>query len=746
MVDDAAVAALAAPPQSQRKQSAAVPRPRTSSEPLKTSTSGPKQDKQLSSGAQKAVASNQGSRIGPYVLTKTLGVGSTGRVKLGTHVETGQRVAVKIVSRESLNASKTVPTTPSEKAAAANNRKIEREITIMKLVKHPNVLSLFDVYETETELFLVLEHVEGGELFDYLVKRGRLKEDEALGFFQQIIFGLEFCHRHLICHRDLKPENLLLDAKLNVKIADFGMASLQPSGKMLETSCGSPHYASPEIIRGVRYDGASADIWSCGVILYALLTGNLPFDDENIRRLLNKVKSGFYYMPEHISPEAVDLIRRMLVVDVTKRIDMNGIISHPWFVSRPPKNADTPLLTEAPENLAGMKIEPGPDGYDQDILSNLQLLGWSNEAELLQSLESDEPNMEKVFYHLLARRKFDYFENYDERDSEYDTMDGPRRRTDSCASIFVGDRTRSESQLNSETSSIATNRSSANELASGDSEGSDSDSSLPRRRAASNAVGLSPTSSSGSTGSGGAQRRTTMDTSRYKPSTAVRVNSPLVSSFNDMSIAVPERVSASASALTPPAAAAVAASDGGASVDATVSPTPQRPEDKLKKKLNIAIPKNEVTASSMGSPKFHRKNNKMESPYPSPVITSSPKRSWFANLFNFKPDVQMFESNVGREETLRAVEERLNKLAIGTIKIYAKRDNILKCKFEGHTGGEGPDALKAVKFRIEVTPKTLSETGGNSGSCTVSFIQSQGAFSSFQAMCDALRTDWNMEG
>ena len=134
-----------------------------------------------------------------------------------------------------------------------------------------------------------MEHVEGGELFDYLVKRGRLSETEAVVFFQQIVMGVEYCHQHLICHRDLKPENLLLDKNKKVKVADFGMASLQVPTKLLETSCGSPHYACPEIIKGIRYDGPPADIWSCGVILYALVTGNLPFDDENIRKLLNKV-------------------------------------------------------------------------------------------------------------------------------------------------------------------------------------------------------------------------------------------------------------------------------------------------------------------------------------------------------------------------------------------------------------------------------------------------------------------------
>ncbi|KAI8613279.1 kinase-like domain-containing protein, partial [Chytriomyces sp. MP71] len=264
-------------------------------------------------------------RIGPYYLGKTLGVGSTGRVKLGTHMTTSQRVAIKIIPKDTLSEAATTA------KAHKLNEKTEREITIMKLIQHPNVMQLYDVYESEKELYLILEHIEGGELFDYLVQQGRLTESEALDFFQQICFGVDYCHRHLICHRDLKPENLLLDKHNTVKVADFGMASLQVMGKMLETSCGSPHYASPEIIKGIKYDGVAADVWSCGVILYALLTGNLPFDDENIRKLLGKVKTGTFHIPDHISPPARDLLLRMLVVDPAGRIALSSVFSHPWF-------------------------------------------------------------------------------------------------------------------------------------------------------------------------------------------------------------------------------------------------------------------------------------------------------------------------------------------------------------------------------------------------------------------------------
>ncbi|CEH18548.1 serine threonine-protein kinase [Ceraceosorus bombacis] len=218
---------------------------------------------------------------------------------------------------------------------------IEREIVIMKLIEHPNLIGLWDVYETSKELYLVMEYVAGGELFDHLVAKGRLKPDEARSYFRQIIFGLDFCHQHKICHRDLKPENLLLDAtKQIVKVADFGMAALGsgPSGpvsleKMLETSCGSPHYASPEIVSGKAYRGDASDIWSCGIILFALLCGRLPFDDPNIQVLLSKVKRGRFEMPAFLEPGAKDLISRMLEIQPERRLRMDQIMRHPWFTN-----------------------------------------------------------------------------------------------------------------------------------------------------------------------------------------------------------------------------------------------------------------------------------------------------------------------------------------------------------------------------------------------------------------------------
>mmetsp|Transcript_21187 Transcript_21187/g.36379 ORF Transcript_21187/g.36379 Transcript_21187/m.36379 type:complete len:717 (+) Transcript_21187:149-2299(+) len=328
--------------------------------------------------------------IGPFILGKTLGVGSTGKVKLGIHKDTGQKVAIKIVKKEFLESKPSL------------RKKVEREIAVMKLIDHPNVLRLFDVFETISHLFLVLEHIEGGELFDYLVKKGRLDPQEAHRFFRQILSGLHYCHKQLICHRDLKPENLLLDSHMSIKIADFGMASMMKDGVLLETSCGSPHYASPEIVMGTKYNGMEADVWSCGVVLYALLTGKLPFDDENMQRLLGKVRSGIFSMPPSLDPDAKDLVWKMLTVDPTKRITIDQIRKHPWYVKYlKPGEVDEEREADPPPN------DPLQDWsmVDVEILRTLKTLGWGSDEELKKALTTDEQNLEKVFYRLLERRK-----------------------------------------------------------------------------------------------------------------------------------------------------------------------------------------------------------------------------------------------------------------------------------------------------------------------------------------------------
>ena len=300
-----------------------------------------------------------------YRLGKTLGIGAFGKVKLAHHVITGQKVAVKI-----LNKGKIKHMDMAEK--------VRREINILKMCTHPHIIRLYEVIDTPTDIFVIMEFVSGGELFDYIVSRGRLPPDEARHFFHQIISGIEYCHFHKIVHRDLKPENLLLDNDNNIKIADFGLSNVAHDGDFLRTSCGSPNYAAPEVISGNLYAGSEVDVWSCGVILYALLCGTLPFDDESIPNLFKKIKSGMYSLPSHLSQSARDLILRMLVVDPMKRITIAGVRSHQWFQHKLPA-----YLALAPE-----AIEMQERFVDEDILTHVVTLPLRgvNEASVREAV------------------------------------------------------------------------------------------------------------------------------------------------------------------------------------------------------------------------------------------------------------------------------------------------------------------------------------------------------------------------
>jgi len=196
--------------------------------------------------------------IGNYIVGKTLGSGTTGKVKIAERKDDNLKVAIKIINKSQFNSKPDL------------QRKIKREIALMRIMDHPNILKLLEVLESQRHLYIVIELAEHGELFDYIVSHNKLDEKTALTFFRQIIYGLEYLHTHAICHRDLKPENILLDEFDTIKIADFGFARWMRSN-IVETSCGSPHYAAPEVVKGLQYDGRCADVWSCGVILYALL-------------------------------------------------------------------------------------------------------------------------------------------------------------------------------------------------------------------------------------------------------------------------------------------------------------------------------------------------------------------------------------------------------------------------------------------------------------------------------------------
>lgn len=307
--------------------------------------------------------------LNQYRLGKTVGIGAFGKVKLGHHLITGLKVAVKI-----LNKAKIKQLDMAEK--------VRREINILKMCTHPHIVRVYEVIDTPSDIFVIMEYVSGGELFDYIVSRGRLPADEARHLFHMIVSGVEYCHYHDVVHRDLKPENLLLDADNNIKIADFGLSNVIHDGDFLRTSCGSPNYAAPEVISGNLYAGTEVDVWSCGVILYALLCGTLPFDDESIPNLFKKIKSGMYSLPSHLSQLSRDLILRMLVVDPMKRITVHDIRQHPWFLHKLPA-----YLTLAPA-----MIERRERVMDEEIIESvtaLPLRGVTRDVIVKAVMEKD---------------------------------------------------------------------------------------------------------------------------------------------------------------------------------------------------------------------------------------------------------------------------------------------------------------------------------------------------------------------
>jgi 5'-AMP-activated protein kinase catalytic alpha subunit len=322
-------------------------------------------------------AGRDANPLSGYRIGKTLGIGSFGKVKIAEHILTGHKVAIKILNRRKIR-------------SMEMEEKVKREIKILRLFMHPHIIRLYEVIDTPADIYVVIEYVKSGELFDYIVEKGRLHEEEARRFFQQIISGVEYCHRNMVVHRDLKPENLLLDSKWNVKIADFGLSNVMRDGHFLKTSCGSPNYAAPEVISGKLYAGPEVDVWSCGVILYALLCGTLPFDDENIPNLFKKIKGGIYTLPSHLSPSARDLIPRMLVVDPMKRITIREIREHVWFKIRLPRY----LAVPPPDTAQQVKK------LDEETLNDVIKMGFDKNL-LIESLQNRLQNEATVAYYLL---------------------------------------------------------------------------------------------------------------------------------------------------------------------------------------------------------------------------------------------------------------------------------------------------------------------------------------------------------
>uniref|UniRef100_A0ACD5WM63 Uncharacterized protein n=1 Tax=Avena sativa TaxID=4498 RepID=A0ACD5WM63_AVESA len=308
-----------------------------------------------------------------YEMGKMLGQGTFAKVYHARNIETSQSVAIKVTDKEKV-------------LKGGLTDQIKREISVMKLVKHPNIVQMYEVMATKSKIYFVLEHVKGGELFNK-VQRGRLKEDAARKYFQQLICAVDFCHSRGVYHRDLKPENLLLDEDSNLKISDFGLSTISECKRndgLLHTSCGTPAYVAPEVINRKGYDGAKADIWSCGVILFVLLAGYLPFQDKNLMTMYKKIGKAEFKCPSWFSTDIRRLLLRILDPNPSTRVSIEKIITNPWFR----KGLDAKLLRY---NLQARDAIPADLTVASDSLSS------SNSISECKQQESKNPTNLNAF-------------------------------------------------------------------------------------------------------------------------------------------------------------------------------------------------------------------------------------------------------------------------------------------------------------------------------------------------------------
>uniref|UniRef100_A0A673A7R5 non-specific serine/threonine protein kinase n=1 Tax=Sphaeramia orbicularis TaxID=375764 RepID=A0A673A7R5_9TELE len=323
-------------------------------------------------------------RVGFYDIERTLGKGNFAVVKLARHRITKTEVAIKIIDKTQLD--------------AVNLEKIYREVQIMKMLDHPHIIKLYQVMETKNMLYLVTEYAKNGEIFDYLAKHGRLSELEARRKFWQILSAVEYCHNRNIVHRDLKAENLLLDGHMNIKIADFGFGNFFQPGEPLATWCGSPPYAAPEVFEGQQYEGPQLDIWSMGVVLYVLVCGALPFDGPTLPVLRQRVLEGRFRIPYFMTEDCEHLIRRMLVLDPSKRLSVAQIKEHKWMALDVP--VQRPVLYQQSASAEG---EVGVGEYSEQVLRLMHSLGI-DQHKTIESLQNKSYNHFAAIYYLLVER------------------------------------------------------------------------------------------------------------------------------------------------------------------------------------------------------------------------------------------------------------------------------------------------------------------------------------------------------
>ena len=319
---------------------------------------------------------------GQFIIGEEIGKGTFGVVRIATHIITGEKVAVKMLYKSKIKED-------------SDKKRLEREIKILKILRHRNIVQLYNCIQTSSTIYLVMEHIKGKELFEIIVKKKRLSELESLRYFQQLISGIEYLGKIHVAHRDLKPENLLIDSKNNLKIADFGLSNMYKSNELLSTACGSPCYASPEMLKGEKYFGLSSDIWSSGIILYTMLCGRLPFEDKNNDALYQKIKEGNFVTPDFLSDNAKDFLHKILNVDPKKRYTILQIKKHPWFNQLDQRKYMTKGL------LLNKFIVP----IDEDIINKMENEYEYNSKEIRLNLLRNKHNHITTTYYLILNKK-----------------------------------------------------------------------------------------------------------------------------------------------------------------------------------------------------------------------------------------------------------------------------------------------------------------------------------------------------
>ena len=329
--------------------------------------------------------SDRENPIGDYLLNDEIGSGGFAKVVQAIHIPTGEKVAVKIMDKAQIF------------QEPLNLNRIQREIAILKIVRHKNIIKLYELMETPNKIYLVMEYCNGGELFDYIVSKQHLTERQACRFFQEIINSIEYLHSLNIVHRDLKPENLLLDKinnKITLKLIDFGISNCYSPEKLLNTPCGTASYAPPEMHKGEEYYGLLSDVWSAGVVLYAMVFGYLPFCEDDEDTNINNIIDGNYEIPEEASPELADLLIHLLDINPLTRYDLEQIKQHPWFNMIKP-------YKYVPGVIEGFHRIP----LDMKIVEACEQYGYDKE-KVIESVEKCKYNRNSsVYYIILSKMK-----------------------------------------------------------------------------------------------------------------------------------------------------------------------------------------------------------------------------------------------------------------------------------------------------------------------------------------------------